>query len=282
MNRIIEEGTAAAARGTALALALGSGLLLEAATRIAGQGAATEEVSSGRPRGPIEGDPWSWLRPRPDVASRDQAGDQAMGPIDAADLEGFIDRFFAAEGVGTTIPRAAFVLVKDGRTFFQKGYGCADPLKPEPVEAEQTLFRIASNTNVLTATAAEMGKFLLAILGGSVAAARHAASSRMYRQHFARYPGCQDAIYGFFEGMANNHRTLFHTGDGSDRSLLYLLPDEGMGFYAVVGGADEKAAFRFRTRLVQKFLDRYYPADDEAGEPTATRVSRAQEGETRA
>ncbi|MCA1596767.1 MAG: serine hydrolase [Chloroflexi bacterium] len=264
MNRIIEEGTAAAVRGTALALALGSGLLLDAATRIAGEtqpGTGTPDA----PRGPEITDPWSWLRFRPEATT----GAQAAGPMDSGELEGFIDRFFAAEGVGTVIPRAAFVLVKSGRIFFQKGYGCADPLTMDPVAPEKTLFRTASNTNVLTATAAEMGRFLLAILGGSLGRGlgdgRSCAVRRLYRQHFARYPGCQDAVYGFFEGMANNHRTLFHTGDSSDRSLLYLLPDQGMGFYAVVGGADEKAAFRFRTRLVQKFLDRYYPAGDEEG-----------------
>ncbi len=51
---------------------------------------------------------------------------QGEGPTDPAELEAFLDVFFAEKMEELHIPGAAFVMVKDGEVFFAKGYGYAD------------------------------------------------------------------------------------------------------------------------------------------------------------
>ncbi|HLI92630.1 MAG TPA: serine hydrolase domain-containing protein, partial [Puia sp.] len=50
------------------------------------------------------------------------------------------------------VPGLALVIVKDGKVVVMKGYGVKDIQTKEPVD-ENTLFMIASNTKLFTATA---------------------------------------------------------------------------------------------------------------------------------
>jgi CubicO group peptidase (beta-lactamase class C family) len=77
-----------------------------------------------------------------------------QGPTDPAELETFLDDFFTEKMEELHIPGAAFVMVKDGETFFSKGYGYADLENQIPVDPEQTIFRIGSVSKLFTATAA--------------------------------------------------------------------------------------------------------------------------------
>jgi CubicO group peptidase (beta-lactamase class C family) len=87
---------------------------------------------------------------------------QAQGPTDPAEMEAFMDDLFAKELAENHIAGAAVSVVKDGRLFFEKGYGYANLEKGIPVDPEQTDFRIGSLTKVFTWTAvmqlAEQGK----------------------------------------------------------------------------------------------------------------------------
>src|SRR5579875_2167849 len=78
------------------------------------------------------------------------------------DVGTFFDAFFANEMPRWHIPGAAFVLVKDGKVIFSKGYGYANLEKQTPVNPDRTVFRVASVSKVFTATAvmqlAESGK----------------------------------------------------------------------------------------------------------------------------
>jgi CubicO group peptidase (beta-lactamase class C family) len=69
------------------------------------------------------------------------------------EAESFFDGFFAQEMPRWHIPGAAFVLVKDGKVVFSKGYGYADLKKQTPVVPGQTVFRVGSVSKVFTATA---------------------------------------------------------------------------------------------------------------------------------
>ena len=51
---------------------------------------------------------------------------QATGPVDARELEEFLDAFLAEWMQEYHVLGLAFVLVKDGKTFFAKGYGYSD------------------------------------------------------------------------------------------------------------------------------------------------------------
>lgn len=88
---------------------------------------------------------------------------RSQGLTTAAELETFLDRFFQPEMA--SIPGAAFVLVKDGKIFFSKGYGYANWEQKTPIEPNETLFRAGSLSKLLTTTAAmqlvERGKLNL-------------------------------------------------------------------------------------------------------------------------
>ena len=81
------------------------------------------------------------------------ASSPAQGPTDPAELEAFLDDFFAGAMEEYHIAGAAIAVVKDGQLFFAKGYGYADIKNKIPVDAEQTIFRIGSVGKTLTWTA---------------------------------------------------------------------------------------------------------------------------------
>jgi CubicO group peptidase (beta-lactamase class C family) len=87
------------------------------------------------------------------------------GPTDPQELEAFLNPFFAKKMAEQHIPGAVFVLVKDGKIFFSKGYGYADLENKIPVVPDKTLFRVGSLSKLLTTTAvmqlAEQGKLKL-------------------------------------------------------------------------------------------------------------------------
>ena len=78
---------------------------------------------------------------------------QVPGPSDPAELEAFLDDFFAKNMEEYHIAGAAISVVKDGKLFFAKGYGYADVEKGIPVDPEQTIFRIGSVGKSITWTA---------------------------------------------------------------------------------------------------------------------------------
>jgi CubicO group peptidase (beta-lactamase class C family) len=109
----------------------------------------------------------------------------------------------------------------------------------------------------LVSTVTDMGHFMIAHLeGGKFGDGRILSEEsvrEMHRQHFTQQPRMPGVAYGFFESYINGRRALFHTGGGGHESVLYLLPDEHVGFYLVYSGEMEKD-------FAQAFLDRYYPA----------------------
>ncbi len=80
-------------------------------------------------------------------------GAQMSGPTDPNELEAFLDKFFTEQMETLHIPGAVFVLVKDGKIFFPKGYGYANLDEKKPVIPDKTLFRVASISKLFTATA---------------------------------------------------------------------------------------------------------------------------------
>ena len=81
------------------------------------------------------------------------------------ELETFVDKFFNEKMSVEHIPGAVFVLVKDGKVFFSKGYGYADRERHIPISPDKTVFRVGSVSKLFTATAVmqlvEQGKLNL-------------------------------------------------------------------------------------------------------------------------
>jgi CubicO group peptidase (beta-lactamase class C family) len=85
--------------------------------------------------------------------------------IDSADLARFVDTLITAQMAKENIPGAVFLLVKDGKVLYQRGYGFANVARRQPVDPERTIWRIGSISKVFTATAvaqlADRGPFRL-------------------------------------------------------------------------------------------------------------------------
>ncbi|WP_199930299.1 serine hydrolase [Brevibacillus brevis] len=98
------------------------------------------------------------------------------GPDDPREVEQFADEFFNQSEIKNNMAGATFVVVKGDKVLFKKGYGYADVEKKIPVDPDRTVFRVASVSKVITATAvmqlAEQGKIDLnkdvsAYMGGA-------------------------------------------------------------------------------------------------------------------
>ena len=75
-----------------------------------------------------------------------------QGLTNTQEFERFIDQFWG-NFKAAHIPGMTFVLVKDGKIFFSKGYGYANIEEKTPVIPDRTLFRLGSISKVLTTTA---------------------------------------------------------------------------------------------------------------------------------
>lgn len=84
---------------------------------------------------------------------------------DRAELEAYLDSFFADQMSRYHITGATFSLVKDGQLYFSKGYGYTTTAHTRPISPVNTVFRVGSVSKLFVATAimqlAEQGKLRL-------------------------------------------------------------------------------------------------------------------------
>lgn len=83
----------------------------------------------------------------------DQAPATAGTTLTADAAAAFLDEFFASEQAQPLYTGASVAIVKDGEVIAQKGYGYANAEKQQPVDPEQTVFRMASVSKTFTAVA---------------------------------------------------------------------------------------------------------------------------------
>jgi len=82
--------------------------------------------------------------------------DEALGVAelnDPEEFQNFLDGILTENFLNANAPGAVVSVVKDGEIFFQKGYGYANLAEQVPVDGDRTLFRVASLSKLLTATA---------------------------------------------------------------------------------------------------------------------------------
>ena len=76
------------------------------------------------------------------------------GPLgDSKSVEAYLDGVINTVMQERQIPGAIMVIVQNGSVFLSKGYGYADIEKKSPVQPDRTLFRIASVSKMINATA---------------------------------------------------------------------------------------------------------------------------------
>ena len=113
----------------------------------------------------------------------------------------------------------------------------------------------------LVTTVGDMGKFIIALLGNSTEGAilKPADRELLFERHFSAHPSMPGIAYGFFEGSANGHRTLHHTGDGGHHSLIWLVPEAQLGLFFVYTSPSKTDSAEPRSQLVSMITDRLFP-----------------------
>lgn len=125
----------------------------------------------------------------------------------------------------------------------------------------------------MVSTGADMGRFMIAHLQqGRYRDARilqEATARRMHAQQGVNHPELPGWTYGFQEDYENGFRLIGHKGavPGSHRSVMKLIPAEGVGFFT----AFNSAVFIEET-LTDAFMDRFFLARDTLREATAPQV----------
>jgi CubicO group peptidase (beta-lactamase class C family) len=91
-----------------------------------------------------------------------QSSGQAVNTVTPEAVETFMDGFASVYMKELAVPGLAFVMVKDGESYFSKGYGFADVEHQVPFDPENTIVRAGSIVKTVTALAvmqlAEHGK----------------------------------------------------------------------------------------------------------------------------
>jgi CubicO group peptidase (beta-lactamase class C family) len=79
---------------------------------------------------------------------------ERLNPVDSSAVAAFADEFFPTEMARRQIPGLVFVFVSGGEIAIARGLGVAQLEPRRPVDPDRTLFRLASVSKTITATAA--------------------------------------------------------------------------------------------------------------------------------
>jgi CubicO group peptidase (beta-lactamase class C family) len=131
-----------------------------------------------------------------------------------------------------------------------------NPPKPVPF----TLDRLTPDGSV-SATAADLARFMLAHLNGGQLAGRRilgpAAEAQMQQSSFAADPRLGGYAHGFMERRINGHRVLMHDGSWEGfESALILIPGCKLGVFVSTNGT---GGIDSVIDLIPRFFDRFAP-----------------------
>ncbi|RII34351.1 class A beta-lactamase-related serine hydrolase [Clostridium chromiireducens] len=112
-------------------------------------------------------------------------------------------------------------------------------------------------------TVSDMSKFIIANLNGGKydgnQILKETTMEEMHKQQFTNNEKMPGQAYGFWESFENNKMALFHTGTSDGyANMLYMIPEENIGFMLCYNLASEK----LRSEFLTSFLDEFYPVAD--------------------
>jgi len=112
----------------------------------------------------------------------------------------------------------------------------------------------------LRTTAADMNRFMIALLGGEeyqgARILNEASAQLMFTRQFAPHPKTSGITYGLFEHLENGKQLFLRDGDGvGTRSRMVLFPEQDLGFFVSYNSGDSN----LRLDIISAFLDHYYP-----------------------
>jgi CubicO group peptidase (beta-lactamase class C family) len=121
----------------------------------------------------------------------------------------------------------------------------------------------------LSASGADMGKFMIAHLNKGAGLLKPETASLMHNYRYDVIPGLHRMALGFYEQNINGHRGIAHGGDTTlFHSDLTLFIDDNVGLFVSVNSSGGEGAPRaLRERLFDEFGNRYFP-----GKPVAPKV----------
>ncbi|MGL3822712.1 serine hydrolase domain-containing protein [Sphingopyxis sp. R3-92] len=113
----------------------------------------------------------------------------------------------------------------------------------------------------LTATGADMGRFMLAHLGNGGPLLKPATAALMHNSILRLIPPLNGMALGFYEQNINGRRALSHAGDSRNfHSQLWIFPEENVGIYMSMNAAGtQNVSGPIRSYLFEAFADRYFP-----------------------
>jgi len=119
------------------------------------------------------------------------------------------------------------------------------------------VFSVAHAESSLTSTAADMGRWLLALLRRDPRVFGEAVIEGIYTQRFAHHPSMPGSTHALFEGRFNQTRTLLHTGGCEGfTSVVTLVPEADLGLFLAYNGLGGREALN---PLRRTFADCYFP-----------------------
>jgi CubicO group peptidase (beta-lactamase class C family) len=147
-------------------------------------------------------------------------------------------------------------LPKNLEQFMSKGY------KGASGKAEKFEIVDPAPAGSLSASGADMGKFMIAHLNNGAGLLKPETAKLMHDYRLDVIPGLNRMALGFYEQGINGHRGLAHGGDTTlFHSDLTLFVDDNVGLFVSVNSSGSEGAPRaLRERLFDEFGNRYFPA----------------------
>jgi CubicO group peptidase (beta-lactamase class C family) len=202
-------------------------------------------------------------------------------------LAGYIVERLSGEPFDDYIERHILAPLHMGRSTFRQ------PL-PEKLQDDVSLgYRNASQppqafelitfapAGSMSATADDMANFMIAYLQdgqfGDTRILKAETARLMYQPSAPHQPGFTTMAHGFFSGPINGKRVIGHGGDTIwFHTDMKLIPEEGVGFFVSFNsrGKDD-AVYGMRERVLDDFMDRYFPVGDDGPLPPAIQDAKA-------
>lgn len=147
-------------------------------------------------------------------------------------------------------------LPKSLEPLMSKGYKGASG-KPEKFEIVDP-----APAGSLSASGADMGKFMIAHLNNGAGLMKPETAKLMHEYRYDVIPGLNRMALGFYEQGINGHRGLAHGGDTTlFHSDLTIFVDDNIGLFVSVNSSGSEGAPRaLRERLFDEFGNRYFAA----------------------
>ncbi len=135
----------------------------------------------------------------------------------------------------------------------------------------------AAPAGALSTTGFDMALFMNAHLNNGAGLLSPETARQMHETVDQQFPGVNSMLLGFYQENYAGQRIIAHGGDTSFfHSNLSLLMDQNIGVYISVNsaGAPSVGAALLRWEFMEKFVNRYYPRAEAAGELVALSTAR--------